>query len=257
MKFDQLDRKMRVFETAHDHCVLPRIHMVARLDGRGFTRLLRETHGFMAPYDERFRDFMVQTTAHLMDCGFRARFACTHSDEISLLLHRDEQSFGRKLRKLNSILAGEASAAFSLLLGARACFDCRIAQLPTQELVVDYFRWRSEDASRNALSAHCYWALRDEGHGAREATRTLNGLSVADKNELLVRIRGIHFDELPRWHKRGVGIYWQPYAKEIVDSRTGERATAQRRRLVIDDHLPTRAAYEAFIRERLQDPVNL
>jgi hypothetical protein len=31
-------------------------------------------------------------------------------------LHPDDQTFGRKLRKLNSVLAGEASAKFSLLL---------------------------------------------------------------------------------------------------------------------------------------------
>ncbi len=35
---------------------------------------------------------------------------------------------------------------FSLKLGQPACFDCRISQLPTAELVVDYFRWRNEDA---------------------------------------------------------------------------------------------------------------
>ena len=34
MKFDELDRMMRIFETAHDDCVLPEIFMVARLDGR-------------------------------------------------------------------------------------------------------------------------------------------------------------------------------------------------------------------------------
>lgn len=26
MKFDELDAKMRVFETAHDHCVLPQVY---------------------------------------------------------------------------------------------------------------------------------------------------------------------------------------------------------------------------------------
>ena len=33
MKFDELDERMRVFETAHDLCVLPGLYMVARLDG--------------------------------------------------------------------------------------------------------------------------------------------------------------------------------------------------------------------------------
>ncbi|MEM8535743.1 MAG: guanylyltransferase, partial [Chloroflexota bacterium] len=28
MKFDELDERMRQFETAHDHCVLPGIFMV-------------------------------------------------------------------------------------------------------------------------------------------------------------------------------------------------------------------------------------
>jgi len=42
MKLDDLETRMRVFETAHDHQVLPGLFMVARLDGRGFTKLVRE-----------------------------------------------------------------------------------------------------------------------------------------------------------------------------------------------------------------------
>ena len=112
-------------------------------------------------------------------------YGYTQSDEISLLVHRDEQTFGRKLRKYESILAGEASAKFALLLGAHAAFDCRISQLPNAELVVDYFRWRSEDAHRNALNGHCYWLLRKQGKSATQATTALLHLSVAQKNELL------------------------------------------------------------------------
>src|SRR5262245_28065195 len=134
MNFDELDTKMRVFETAHDHCVLPGIWMVARIDGRGFTRLTREVHQFEAPFDLRFRDLMVATTEHLMNCGYRAIYGYTQSDEISILFDRNEGVFGRKLRKYNSILAGEASAKFSLSLGAHATFDCRISQLSSEEL---------------------------------------------------------------------------------------------------------------------------
>ncbi len=38
MTFTELDRKMRVFETVSDSCVLPGIYRVARIDGRNFTR---------------------------------------------------------------------------------------------------------------------------------------------------------------------------------------------------------------------------
>jgi tRNA(His) guanylyltransferase len=53
------------------------------------------------------------------------------------------------------------------------------------DLVVDYFRWRNEDAHRNTLNAHCYWLLRKQGKGVGDATSALKGMSVADKNELL------------------------------------------------------------------------
>lgn len=207
MKFDDLDQKMRVFETAHDLCVLPGLHMVARLDGRSFTRLTKEVHKFEAPFDPRFRDLMLETAEHLMSgCGFNILYGYTESDEISLLFGLEENSFGRKLRKLISILASEASAKFSLSLGAMACFDCRVSQLPTLDLVVDYFRWRNEDAHRNALNAHCYWRLRKEGKNVGDATGALKGMSVADKNELLFK-HGINFNDLPLWQRRGVGLY--------------------------------------------------
>ena len=58
MKFDDLDLKMRVYETANDVCVLPEMYIVARIDGRSFTRLTKEIHKFEAPFDERMREMM-------------------------------------------------------------------------------------------------------------------------------------------------------------------------------------------------------
>lgn len=203
MKFDELDYRMRVFETVHDLCVLPGLYMVARLDGRSFTRLTKEVHQFEAPFDPRFRDMMLTTAEHLMSgCGFNFVYGYTQSDEISLLFALEENSFQRKLRKLHSILSGEASAQFSLLLGAIAVFDCRISQLPSVEHVVDYFRWRNEDAHRNALNAHGYWLLRKKGQTVGEATAGMKGLTVAQKNELLFQ-NGVNFNDLPLWQKRG------------------------------------------------------
>ncbi len=251
MKFDELDQKMRVFETAADYCVLPGIYMVARLDGRSFTRLTKETCAFEAPFDERFRDMMVSTAEGLMTCGFRVRYAYTESDEISLLLDAAEDLFGRKLRKYNSTLAGEASARFSLLLGSVATFDCRICQLPNANLVVDYFRWRSEDAARNALNAYCYWTLRKSGLDERAATEKTCGLSVSQKNELLFD-QGINFKDVPRWQKRGVGLYWEDYEKLARNPVTNEPVTARRRRVKRNDDLPMKDEYERLVRTLLE-----
>lgn len=247
MKFEQLDRRMRVFETAHDHCVLPGVHMVARIDGRSFSHLTRVAQRFDAPYDERFRDCMLAALAHVMECGFSTLYGYTQSDEMSVLFRRDESTFGRKLRKFDSVLAGEASARFSLSLGAVGAFDCRISQLPRDQDVVDYFRWRHEDAHRNALNGHCYWLLRRQGLDDDAATRKLNGVSVAARNELLFQ-HGINFNDIPAWQKRGVGMYWRDESSPGLDPRTNTPVTITRRKLYTDLDLPMKDDYDAFVR---------
>lgn len=253
MTFNELDARMRVFETAHDHCVLPGLHMVARLDGRSFTHLTKTTHEFKAPFDPRFRDLMVRTVRHLMEyTGIAFVYGHTHSDELSLLFLYNECSFNRKLRKLGSVLAGEASAAFSLALGALAVLDCRISQLPSAQHVVDYFRWRQADAHRNALNAHCYWVLRQAGQSKSQATAHLEGRSVAEKNELLFS-HDINFDALPAWHKRGVALWWERYDKIGTDPRTGIETMTTRRRLREESGLPLGSEYEALVRARVAE----
>jgi tRNA(His) 5'-end guanylyltransferase len=251
MKFDDLDNKMRIYETAHDRCVLPNMYIVARIDGRSFTKLTKETHKFNAPFDERFRDLMVETVKHLMNCGFNVVYGFTQSDEISLLFHLNETSFSRKTRKMISILAGEASARFSSLLGDVAAFDCRLSELPNKQLVEDYFRWRNEDAYRNALNAHCYWRLRQDGLSQAEATAKIVGMSISAKNELLFQY-GINFNDLPNWQKRGIGMYWKSISKESTNPQTNEVVSVNRRVLYTDFELPMRDEYNLFIASLLE-----
>ncbi len=249
MKFDQLDRRMRIYETAHDHCVLPGIHIVARIDGRSFSQLTRSAeHKLEAPYDLRFRDCMIATLEHLVVAsGFSVLFGFTQSDEMSLLLRKDESLFGRKLRKLISVLAGEASAKFSLAFGSLAAFDARISQLPDVDAVVDYFRWRHEDAHRNALNGHSYWLLRREGLDDHAATEKLKGVSVADRNELLFKA-GINFNDVPAWQKRGIGVLWKEEDHVGLDPRTGAKVSKARRRAVVELDLPMKSEFEQLVR---------
>lgn len=248
MKFEELDRRMRVYETAHDHCVLPGIHMVARIDGRSFSQLTRTTEKFEAPYDTRFRDCMVATLEHLVtSCGFSVLFGYTQSDEISLLFRRDESLFGRKLRKYLSVLAGEASAKFSLSLGTLGAFDARVSQFPSAVEVVDYFRWRHEDAHRNALNGHSYWLLRRQGLDDHAATQKLKGVSVADRNQMLFEA-GINFNDVPAWQKRGIAVRWQNEEETGTNPKTGAAVTSVRKRVLIDYDLPMKNDFDALVR---------
>ncbi len=246
MNFDDLDKQMRTYEESIDQCILSDMYLVARLDGRSFSRLTKEICDFEAPFDERFRDMMVNTVKALMNCGFRVVYGFTESDEISLLFHKEENTFGRKVRKYNSILAGVASATFSMQLGEVAALDCRLVPLPNIERVKDYFLWRQEDAHRNALNAHCYWMLRKEGLDALKATEQLEGKSVSFKNELLFS-RGIDFDKLPSWQKRGIGIYWTDVEKVGFNPITKTEEKAIRKNLKIDLELPLGESYGEMV----------
>jgi tRNA(His) guanylyltransferase len=246
MKFDDLDKMMRVYETSLDQYVMPGVYMVARIDGRSFTKLTKNTLKLERPFDVRFRNAMIATVEHLMNSGFKIIYGYTESDEISLLFDLNEKSFDRKVRKLNSILAGEASAIFTYQMDTIAAFDCRICPLPDAGKVIDYFRWRAEDALRNSLSAYCYWKLRDTGKSQSQATKDVSGLSVAGKNELLFSM-GINFNDLPAWQKRGVGFYYEQFEKEAFNPKMNEKVIAMKKRLKCDLELPVGEKYSTLI----------
>ncbi len=247
----EIGEKFRAIEAVEQRVRLPGALPVVRLDGRGFTRLTKELIELERPFDERFRDAMVAATQHLMECGFRVVFAYTQSDEISLAIDAGDETFGGRIDKTLTVLAGEASAALSLELGSVAVMDARLLQLVSVDDAVEYFSWRSLDAHRNALSAHAYWALRDiDGVSARKAGKRLIGASVSDKNELLFE-RGINFNDCPSWQKRGIALFWEDYEKVGVDPRTGEEKVANRRRIAVDMELPLGAEWHDYLREKL------
>ncbi len=234
MRFDDLDKIMRTYEESLDQYIEPDRLIIARLDGRSFTRLTKEICEFRKPFDEGFRDLMVGTVMHLMkEAGFNVVRGFTESDEISLLLAPDSTQFNRKVRKLNSILAGEASAYFSLQLGMPACFDCRIIPLPDQERVDDYFSWREEDANRNALNSWCYWTLREDGFNAADAQGHIKGKSIEEKKGLL-RQYNIEYDTLPLWQRKGIHVRWVAVEKEGWNPILNTSVTTTRKELIAE-----------------------
>lgn len=194
---------------------------------------------------------MVEVLKHLMDCGFRIIYGYTQSDEISLLFHREDSTFARKERKLVSILAAEASVAFSFFANRRAVFDCRLSSLPDEEAVVDYFRWRQGDARRNSLSAHCYWLLRGRGIAADDAQQRIAGLSMNDRRELLAGA-GVDYAALPAWQRNGVGAYFKEQEKMGYNPVAEEWVRCKRRALFLEENLPVADCYSFFIRDILE-----
>ena len=159
------------------------------------------------PSTLRFRDLMLDTVEAPDELRLQRRLRLHAERRDVVVVPATSDLFGRKLRKLNSVLAGDARAKFSLGLGShRVASIAASAQLPTARRVVDYFRWRNEDAHRNALNAHCYWLLRKGWCWTKSAaTQSLLGLSVAEKNELLFQ-HGINFNDVPELAEARHGV---------------------------------------------------
>lgn len=227
--------------------VPPGMWGVLRLDGRSFHRVCTQL-GSRRPYDEGLRDRMVEAMRAVIE-ELGGVFGCTHSDEISIVHRPDWDCFDRRVEKLVSVAASIAGGEFARGLPAgspRAAFDCRIWIGATLDDVQDYFRWRQSDAGRCAINSWVYWTMRAEGMPAGQATAESDRRNFAWKNEWLFQ-RGINFDALPSWQKRGVGAYWQDYQKEGTDPRTGATVLATRRRLFTDLELPLKEKYSELI----------
>ncbi len=84
------------------------------------------------------------------------------------------------------------------------------------------------------------------------ATRELSGKSLAYKNELLFQ-RGINYNDLPAWQKRGQGVYFRNVQKEGVDPRTNTKVITERRELYTDLELPLGTEYRKFVLKFLED----
>lgn len=214
-----------------EECQRNAVAQVVRLDGRAFRTLTNRLFG--KPFDVRFRDLMETTVRHLMNCGFRVVSAYQQSDEISLVLYDEEWMFNNRPAKLLSLLAGEASAAFSVALGRPAAFDCRLHFVRTGAGVRDYLRWRRADALRNAFNAYCYWTLHADGMKPESIDSQLHRLDREEKNAML-RAHGIDFERIPAWQKQGTLFYWGEKEFLGTDPRTGT-SVPYRRRCIISD----------------------
>lgn len=216
-KYSDLGIRMKIYESQTSALLLPRLPILARIDGKTFHTFCR---GLQRPYDTRLSELMQQTTKFLVEethalCGY------TQSDEISLVWYTKEVGsealFGGKVLKLTSILASMATAAFNarrremLPDKPEAFFDCRVWNVPTEDEIANYFIWREQDAVRNSIAMAAQ---------AQFSHKQLHGKNAKDMHEMLHE-KGIHWGDYPDFFKRG--SYWIP--KMILRPFSAEELT--------------------------------
>jgi len=204
--------KSEVFSTLH---VPPDNSFFVRLDGRQF-QAVSEKLKTEKPFDKKFAKCLVASGKAVFLENLNPTLIYVASDEINAFFAY-AAPFNGRVEKINSVLAGIVSSAFSLnvlkLFGKplTVAFDSRIIIIP-KEKSVEYLTWRQMDTWRNHNNAYAYWLLRQLGRAPREAAKTLTGMKTEELHQLLFQ-HGVNLAKTPAWQRRGILVYKKPYQK--------------------------------------------
>lgn len=202
---DALGDRMKEFEDSFcAHKFMPLIPVIARIDGRSFSRF---TRGMKRPFDPVMSQCMIETTVALVT-ETNACVGYTQSDEISLAWyssdHKSEIWFGGRITKMTSQLAAIATLYFYRLIAERIpdyasrlpTFDARVWQVPTLSEASNVFLWREWDATKNSIT------MAASEHFSHKHLFGLNG---SQKQEMLFQ-KGVNWNDFPTHFKRGTYV---------------------------------------------------
>lgn len=267
MDRSDLAERMKGYEKRNRYYLQRRIPVILRLDmraGHSFTK------GFERPFDEVFIKAIQETAKYLCENVQNCKLSYQQSDEITLLLVDYEKIntdcfFEYRVDKLCSIAASMATMKFNQVfkelsyresenleiicrknpyLENRDCltkisnvhtnsaekgamFDCRCFNIPKEE-VTNCIYWRQLDASRNSIQM--------VGQ-ANFSHKELQNKSCNDIQDMLMVQKGINWNDLPIYQKRGSccvrnHMISEPYGNRMLDKNAGENEW------VIDKNIP-------------------
>lgn len=249
---DDLGVRMKTFyEQIPKTKLMRRCPVAIRIDGKAFHTF---TRGFQKPFDEVLIKSMQETMKYLCENIQGCVLGYTQSDEITLILidYKKLTSsawFDYEVQKICSIAASMATMAFNNIfskyvkkfdlelayndngidteenrklweiykkaINKGAMFDARCFNIPKEE-VTNLVYWRQLDASRHSIQM--------VGQ-ANLSHKELQNKSCNDIQDMLMTQKGINWNDLPTYQKRGSCCV----RNKIVIESDGVTATAQLR----------------------------
>ena len=212
MTKDNLGNRMKGYEDITRNYLTKRTPVILRIDGKAFHSF---TKGLEKPFSTYLAACFWETAKYVAKEIMGVRLAYHQSDEVSFLLTNYEKLtteswFDNNIQKMVSVASSLFTYKFNQLtgkmIGKPALFDCRAFVIPKEE-VVNYFVWRQQDATKNSVSMVAQ---------ANFPHKQLQGLNGKQMQEKLFQEKGINWNDIPVWQKRGACILKKSYIK-VVD----------------------------------------
>ena len=257
---DELGNRMKeYYENIPKTKLMRRCPVILRIDGKAFHTF---TRNFQKPFDAILIKSMQETMKYLCENIQGCVLGYTQSDEITLVLvdykkFTSQAWFDYEVQKVCSIAASMTTMAFnrafannvgdyctyshecmdnthenyehilSLAVDKGAMFDCRCFNIPKEE-VTNCIYWRQLDATRNSIQM--------VGQ-ANFSHKELQNKSCNDIQDMLMTQKGINWNDLPIYQKRGSccvrnHMISEPYGNRMLDKNAGENEW------VIDKNIP-------------------
>lgn len=201
---DSLGDRMKRYEDVNRTYLQRRIPVIIRVDGKSFSNFVRNNFGSKGYFEDFARTMALAASAtaqEMQGCSL----VYVQSDEVSFLLTdyktiQTQAWFDYNVNKLVSTSAALMTAWFNYYLTVDtifpATFDSRAFNIP-QDDVCNYFIFRQQDATRNAIQM-----AGQEYYSPKQ----LNKKTCSDIQEMLFKNQGINFDKYSSARKRGMCI---------------------------------------------------
>jgi len=231
---DNLGDRMKSYEDVWRQKLTPRMPVIIRLDGKSFHSFTKK---FNKPFDKGCIEVMAQTAREVCSQIEGVVLGYVQSDEISVVLvnyktYETQAWFDNNIQKIVSVSAAIASTEFmkrsrymwglqntnfkiTTGLSEEDCvaldktlgsygqwpssspiFDSRAFVVPKEE-VANCLLWRQKDWERNSVQ------MLARAHFSQKQLHKLNNKMMKEK---LVSEKGIIWEELPIYLKRGIFI---------------------------------------------------
>lgn len=254
MNNDSMGDRMKKYEHSFRQFFPSRIPIIIRVDGKAFHSYTKKCK---KPFDENLIEVMNDVAIFLCEEIQGAQVAYVQSDEISIFVNnysslQNQGWFNNNINKIISVSAGLASCKFtqnSYKIWGReefegisgcpiikpACFDSRAFLLPKEE-VNNYFLWRQKDCERNSVQmlARSLYSHKD-----------CNNKNNSELQEMVFQ-KGINWNNLPTYQKRGRCIIKKHYTKELNDVN-GTMNAIKRSHWVVDNEIPIFSSDKNYI----------
>lgn len=225
---DAMGDRMKSYEVATDQRLPRNLPVVARLDGKGFSKW---TADLARPFDGRLHNVM-ESVARALAEGTHAKAAYTQSDEITLGWTNDSEEsqiwFDGRVLKMASVLSSMASAYFNkewadfakfgVAERPLAYFDCRVWSVPSLDEAANTFLWREFDCTKNSISQ----ATRN--YYSHKQMLNKNGIEMKE----MLLLKGVNWQDYPNWAKYGTYVIRRVVERELSEDEMAKIPVAHR-----------------------------